>query len=331
MSDTAVAPSTSLPEVAYPPAVSLRDAWPWLLLGFALLALFYIVGVDEGAASVVPGHVRARVGPRRAPPPRLPLPLRQRHASQPADLRPPRRALRRPARDRVRPGRRRGPGRPGDRVRAAKAKAAGEHEEAPIVSRTLQKSVGLLTAAVVYGLSLGGLFGSRSRRCTAASAAPARRGQRPDGGLRVRRDLPRAVRQISGEPAIRRRPGHDRQAHRALPDHDPDLAARGGGRGAPARPAGRALVGLDRDAARRCAATCSWWSWPAWALPPIQEVPRTFPAVTLFRFREASIGMQAVLWTTIGLVFAGTAQRVMTGQTIIPRRRSRSATVAASD
>jgi hypothetical protein len=56
MSSTAAAPSTSLPEVAYPSAVSLRDAWPWLLLGFVLLALFYMVGVDEGAASVVPGH-----------------------------------------------------------------------------------------------------------------------------------------------------------------------------------------------------------------------------------------------------------------------------------
>ena len=27
-------------------------------------------------------------------------------------------------------------------------------------------------------------------------------------------------------------------------------------------------------------------------LPPINEVPKTFPAVTLFRFREASLGMQ---------------------------------------
>jgi hypothetical protein len=56
MSSTAAAPSTSLPEVAYPPAVSLREAWPWLLLGFALLAVVYMVGVDEGAASVVPGR-----------------------------------------------------------------------------------------------------------------------------------------------------------------------------------------------------------------------------------------------------------------------------------
>jgi hypothetical protein len=56
MSSTAAAPSSSLPEVAYPPAVSLRDAWPWLLLGFALLALVYMVCVDEGAASVIPGR-----------------------------------------------------------------------------------------------------------------------------------------------------------------------------------------------------------------------------------------------------------------------------------
>ena len=39
------------------------------------------------------------------------------------------------------------------------AKAAGEAEEAPVVSRAVQKSLGLLTAAVVYGLSIGGMFG----------------------------------------------------------------------------------------------------------------------------------------------------------------------------
>jgi hypothetical protein len=55
MSDTA-ARTAGLPEVAYPPAISLREAWPWMLFGFALLALIYFVGVDEGAASVVPGH-----------------------------------------------------------------------------------------------------------------------------------------------------------------------------------------------------------------------------------------------------------------------------------
>jgi hypothetical protein len=31
--------------------------------------------------------------------------------------------------------------------------------------------------------------------------------------------------------------------------------------------------------------------------------------------------MQAVIWTTIGLVFGATAERVMAGRTILPRRR----------
>jgi hypothetical protein len=45
----------ALPEVAYPPAVSLGAAWPWLLFGTALLALLYFVGVDQSATSLVPG------------------------------------------------------------------------------------------------------------------------------------------------------------------------------------------------------------------------------------------------------------------------------------
>lgn len=52
----ALAVSSGLPEATYPPAVSLRELWPWALLGLALLMLVYFVGVDEGAASVVPGH-----------------------------------------------------------------------------------------------------------------------------------------------------------------------------------------------------------------------------------------------------------------------------------
>jgi hypothetical protein len=55
MSDT-VARSAELPEVAYPPAVSLHDAWPWAIFAAALLAALYFVGLDEGAASLIPGH-----------------------------------------------------------------------------------------------------------------------------------------------------------------------------------------------------------------------------------------------------------------------------------
>jgi ABC-type spermidine/putrescine transport system permease subunit II len=55
MSNAATAPS-GRGEVAYPPTVSVREAWPWLLFGLAFLALFYLVGMDEGALSIVPGH-----------------------------------------------------------------------------------------------------------------------------------------------------------------------------------------------------------------------------------------------------------------------------------
>jgi hypothetical protein len=55
MSESVARPA-ELPEIRYPPPVALRDAWPWLLLGVALLALIYLVGVDEGATSLIPGR-----------------------------------------------------------------------------------------------------------------------------------------------------------------------------------------------------------------------------------------------------------------------------------
>ena len=48
MSDT-VASHPALPEVAYPAGGLAARPWPWMLFGFALLALIYFVGVDEGA------------------------------------------------------------------------------------------------------------------------------------------------------------------------------------------------------------------------------------------------------------------------------------------
>ena len=55
MSDVAADPPSVSPEAIHPPKISLREIWPWALLAFALLALIYFVGVDEGAASMVPG------------------------------------------------------------------------------------------------------------------------------------------------------------------------------------------------------------------------------------------------------------------------------------
>jgi MFS family permease len=46
-------------------------------------------------------------------------------------------------------------------------------------------------------------------------------------------------------------------------------------------------------------------------LPPINEVPTGFPATVLWNFRIASIGMQALLWSVIGLGFGALAKRTL--------------------
>jgi Probable cobalt transporter subunit (CbtA) len=57
-------------------------------------------------------------------------------------------------------------------------------------------------------------------------------------------------------------------------------------------------------------------------LPGIHEVPADFPANTLWRFREASVGLQVTMWATIGTLFGFAAQRVMTGRPVLARRAS---------
>ena len=56
------------------------------------------------------------------------------------------------------------------------------------------------------------------------------------------------------------------------------------------------------------------------ALPSINEVPNEFPATLLWQFRIASFGMQAILWSVMGVLFGWLAERVL--QPIV---RSRSA------
>ena len=46
-------------------------------------------------------------------------------------------------------------------------------------------------------------------------------------------------------------------------------------------------------------------------LPAVHETPRGFPADVLWRFRIASLGINAVLWTTIGLGFGLLAERAL--------------------
>jgi hypothetical protein len=45
------------------------------------------------------------------------------------------------------------------------------------------------------------------------------------------------------------------------------------------------------------------------SMPVINEVPAAFPAVLLWKFRVAAIGMQVIMWTTIGLLFGAMVER----------------------
>jgi Probable cobalt transporter subunit (CbtA) len=211
------------------------------------------------------------------------------------------------------------------------AEAAHEHEEAPVVSRTMQRSLGLLTAAVVYGLAFGGFFALAFAAVygRVARMSPARTSIWLAAFAFVTVFLVPFAKYPANPPSV----------------GDPDTIGK--------RTAVYLIMILISllaaiAAVRLRALLAERWSGSnatlaagagylavvvvaGLLLPAVHEVPAAFPAETLWRFREASIGTQAVLWTTLGLVFAGTAQRVMTGQTMLPRRRASAAPATASD
>jgi hypothetical protein len=204
-----------------------------------------------------------------------------------------------------------------------KAMRAAMHHEtlAPDpVSRSLQRSAGLLTAATVYGLSFGGIFAlafafaygrvaRASPRLTAYLLAAAafvvvylvpfvKYPASPPGttnpdtiGKRTALYMTMiAISVLAAVAAARLRPGLARR----FTSHTANLGA--------------ALLFLVVVVAAGL------------VLPGVHEIPKDFPATVLWRFREASLGMQAVLWSAIGLVFAPAAQRVLNGQPIFARR-----------
>ena len=193
-----------------------------------------------------------------------------------------------------------------DEARAAAAVAAGKPapEEEPVVfSRTVQSGIGLLTGMVVAGAGLGCLFavlfafayGRLGRLGPAPTSAllaffglltiyivPALKypANPPSVGepdtIKYRTGLYFLMMAISVASTL----GALRLQRSLVPRHgswNASLLALG------AYLAVMAVVFL--------------------LLPGINEVPATFPAVTLWDFRIASLGIQTVLWGSIGLLF----------------------------
>ena len=179
-----------------------------------------------------------------------------------------------------------------------------------MVSRPTQAGIGLLTAVVVYGTSLGGLFAlafalvygrweTLGPRGTAALLAAA--------GF-VALYLVPFLKYPPNPPAV----GNPETIGMRTSLYVAMLALSLAGMIA-------AIVLRRRLVPRQGRWNASLWAGTAYLvgmvvagllLPGIHEVPETFPATTLWSFRMASLGGQAVLWSGIGIGFGLLSHRV---------------------
>lgn len=201
---------------------------------------------------------------------------------------------------------------------AKDAEAAHDHESAP-VSRGVQSTLGLLSACLIFGVSMGGFFAlafavvygrvgrSLSPRNTALIMA---------GAAFLIVYLVPFIKYPASPPSV----GSPETIGERTLLYVLMIAI--------SVSAAVAAVRLRRTLAERVSGFASTASAivcyvaivliAGLALPVVNEVPAGFPATTLWNFRLASIGMQAVLWATIGLVFAPLATGAMTSRRLLP-------------
>jgi uncharacterized membrane protein YidH (DUF202 family) len=200
---------------------------------------------------------------------------------------------------------------------AREAKAAGEAPEPVLVSREVQRTAGLLTAAVVYGLALGGLFALAFGYVygRVARTSPRRTALWLVAAAFAVLFLVPFIKYPANPPSV------------GNPETIGDRTLLQLAMMAISLMAAIAAVRVRRAACARVSpASATAIAGAAYvaivvvagvAMPPVQEVPRAFPATTLWEFRQASVGTNAVLWGTIGLLFAAAVPRVMAGQPVL--------------
>lgn len=197
----------------------------------------------------------------------------------------------------------------------AAAEPAGHAHDAESISRGVQSTIGLLTATTLYGVGLGGLFSlvfagtlGRLGRFGARTLA----GLIALGGF-VTLTLVPYLKYPPNPPAVG---NHDTIGSRtalffslmAISVALAVLAVWSGRRLAPALGRWNATIAAVAGYAV-AVALCMW------ALPVVQEVEPDFPAVTLYAFRIASLGVQVSVWATLGLVFGVLADRLLAPRT----------------
>ncbi|MCW2878641.1 MAG: hypothetical protein JWQ95_2741 [Sphaerisporangium sp.] len=193
---------------------------------------------------------------------------------------------------------------------AGHASHAASAEPEP-VSRGVQSTVGLATAVGVYGVAVGGIFalvfafaygrlGALGARATAALIA---------SGAFVTVELVPFLKYPANPPAAN---DPETISHRTVVYFTVVLCS-------------VLLAVAALYLGRRLAPRFGNWNASLLAIvaflvavvvvclvmPTVNEVPSDFPAVLLWKFRLASLGTQAVLWSCVGLVFGVLAERAL--------------------
>ena len=185
----------------------------------------------------------------------------------------------------------------------------GMAPEVELVSRAVQSTIGLFTAVVVYGSALGGIFalvfayaqgrlGRLSPRGTAVVLAAA---------AFVVLVLVPQIKYPANPPAI----GDPMTIGWRTALYFTMIAVSVISAIAAASTGKQLLrrLGVWNSAVVAGAAYLVVITVVMLILPPVNEIPTGFPAGTLWNFRLASLGIEAVLWTTLGLGFGYLAER----------------------
>jgi predicted cobalt transporter CbtA len=188
-------------------------------------------------------------------------------------------------------------------------KAAGRSPDPEMVSRKVQKSFGLLTGVAVYGAAAGGLFG-----LTFAFAW---------GRMDIAR--PRtlsAVLAVLGFIAIVLVPTLKYPANPPSVGNPETIGVRTAAFFLLIAFSVAAMV-LALQVRRRVSTRLGGWNSTLLAavlfvfvmaivspfFPVIDEIPAGFPVTLMWRFRVAALGIQAVMWATLGLLFGWLTER----------------------
>jgi predicted cobalt transporter CbtA len=185
----------------------------------------------------------------------------------------------------------------------------GENAENEPVSRATQAGLGLFTGVVIYGAAMGGLFalvfafaigrvGALGARATAALLAL--------GGF-IAVVLVPAMKYPPNPPAVGSAATIGPRTALFFTMLALSILAMVAAVALARRL--RARLGAWNAAIIAGAAFIVVIALAQIALPDINEVPQAFSAVVLWRFRVASLGIQVVLWTTIGLLFGALTER----------------------